>query len=222
MRGKNLIFLSFLCLVQAFSQDTKENADFKLAVNLYNDKLYDLALEQFRQFISLYPNTQNGIEARFYLGLAQSKQGSHEDARVTFQNFALAYPENPKAPDAWWNVAEACIAVNNLREAALAFERVKSFHPKSKQAPAALQKAAELFERLKDRESAKKILRSLTQEYASLEVLPARLKLAEFLTEEAQFDAARNEYKVVADASKDNNLKARALVMMAGSLVNLG
>ncbi len=222
MRGKNLIFLSFLCLVQASSQDTKENADFKLAVNLYNDKLYDLALEQFRQFINLYPNTQNGIEARFYLGLAQSKQGNHEDARVTFQNFALAYPENPKAPDAWWNVAEACIAINNLREAALAFERVKSFHPKSKQAPAALQKAAELFERLKDRESAKKILRSLTQEYASLDVLPARLKLAEFLTEEAQFDAARNEYKVVADASKDNNLKARALVMMAGSLVSLG
>src|SRR3990172_5356273 len=76
-------------------QDTRENADFKLSVNLYNDKLYDLALEQFRQFVTSYPNTPQGIEARFYLGLAQSKLGKHDDARLTFQNFALAFPDNP-------------------------------------------------------------------------------------------------------------------------------
>ena len=36
-------------------QNSKQNDDFKLAINLYNDGLYDLAAEQLRQFISAYP-----------------------------------------------------------------------------------------------------------------------------------------------------------------------
>jgi len=44
----------------AIAQDSKENADFKLAVSLYRDKLYDLALEQFRQFIASFPTPSRG------------------------------------------------------------------------------------------------------------------------------------------------------------------
>jgi TolA-binding protein len=73
-----LAILFLFSMSQAVGQDTKENADFKLAVNLYNDKLYDLALEQFRQFVATFPNTQQGIEARFYLGLSQTRQGKFD------------------------------------------------------------------------------------------------------------------------------------------------
>src|SRR3989339_1618185 len=120
------LILSIVVWSPLVAQDTRENADFKLAVNLYNDKLFDLALEQFRQFVATYPNTQQGIEARYYLGLSQAKMGKHDDARLTFQNFALAFPDNQRAPEAWWNVAEQYAAMKNLREAALAFERLKT------------------------------------------------------------------------------------------------
>ncbi len=207
----------------AIAQDTKENADFKLAVNLYSDKLYDLAAEQFRQFVNLYPNTQNGIEARFYLGLAQSKLGKHDDARITFQNFALMFPEHPKASDAWWNVGEAYAAVKNTREAALAFERVKTFHPKSRLAPAALLKASELFEAAGEPETAKKLLRTLTQDYSSADVVqPARLKLAQYFIGEGQLELARIELKKVVDGTKEPELKAQAILQMAEVLVLLG
>ena len=106
---KRFILIFSILSVLSFpvlAQDSKENADFKLAVNLYNDKLYDLALEQFRAFINLYPNTAQGVEAHFYLGLTQSKLGKHDEARFTFQNFALAYSDNSKAPEAWMNAAE--------------------------------------------------------------------------------------------------------------------
>ncbi len=206
----------------AIAQDTKENADFKLAVNLYNDKLYDLALEQFRQFVATYPNTQQGIEARFYLGLCQTRQGKYDDARLTFQNFALAFPDHPRAPEAWWNVADSYISLKNLREAALAFERVKTFHPKSKLAPSALVKSAEYFELSEDPESARKVLRTLIQDYSSSDViLPARLKLARMYLSDNQFELSRAESKRVADASKDPELSAQALVLMARSLANL-
>ena len=86
-----ILIFSFLSVLSfpVLAQDSKENADFKLAVNLYNDKLYDLALEQFRAFIDLYPNTAQGVEARFYLGLTQSKLGKHDEARFTFKILPL-------------------------------------------------------------------------------------------------------------------------------------
>jgi TolA-binding protein len=214
------IFLLFSCI--AFAQDAKENADFKLAVNLYNDKMYDLALEQFRMFTTLYPNSAQGIEARFYLGLTQSKLGKHDDARYTFQNFALAYTDNMKAPEAWMNVAEEYAAMKNDREAAMAFERVITFHPSSKFAPIALLKAAEYYGRLKDTDNTLRVLRILTQEYTTDEVLPARNKLAEILISAGQFEQARQESKRVIDATKESQLKARALVLYGQSLIGLG
>lgn len=214
------VFLIFSCI--GFAQDAKENADFKLAVNLYNDKMYDLAFEQFRSFINLYPNSAQGIEARFYLGLTQSKLGKHEEARYTFQNFALAYTDNIKAPEAWMNVAEEYAAMKNDREAAMAFERVKTFHPSSKFAPTALLKAAEYYGRLKDTENTLRVLRTLTQEYTTDEVLPARNKLAEILIASGQYEQARQESKRVIDFTKDAQVKARALVLYGQSLVGLG
>jgi TolA-binding protein len=215
-----VLFISWFSV--SVSQDTKENADFKLAVNLYDDKLYDLAFEQFRQFVATYPNTQQGIEARFFLGLCQTKLAKFDDARLTFQNFALAFPEHPKAPEAWWNVADSYVSLKNLREAALAFERVKTFHPKSKIAPSALVKSSEYFDLAGDPESSRKVLRTLIQDYSSSDVtLPARLKLAQMYLSDNQFELARIESKRVADVSKDANLTGRSLILLSRALSGL-
>ena len=223
MKQVVLIF-SFLILFSfpGLAQDSKENTDFKLAVNLYNDKLFDLALEQFQTFINMYPSTAQGIEAHFYLGLTQSKLGKHDDARFTFQNFALAYSDNSKAPEAWMNAAEEYAAMKNEREAAMAFERVKTFHPKSKFAPIALSKAADYYEQLGDKENASRVLRMLTQEYSTAEVLPARLRIAEMLDAEGKYEQALLECKRVVDATNDVPLKARALLLLGQSLTGLG
>src|SRR5512140_995983 len=100
----------FLCIVTAWTlsaaQNTKENADFKLAINLFNDKLYDLSLEQFKQFISTYPSNPQSIEAKFYIALANRALKKNDEARAAFQNFALTYPEHPRSAEAWWNIGE--------------------------------------------------------------------------------------------------------------------
>jgi TolA-binding protein len=223
MKRMNLI-CSFLVLlsVPVPAQDSKENADFKLAINLYNDKLYDLALEQLNAFISLYPTTAQGIEAHFYLGLTQSKLGKHDESRFTFQNFALAYPDNAKAPEAWMNVAEEYAAMNNKREAAMAFERVKTFHPKSKYAPIALSKSADYYEQIGDMENTNRVLHTLTQEYNTPEVLPARLRIAEILITQGRYELATQECKSVADATSDAPLKARGLLLLGQAFIGEG
>ncbi|MEE9225942.1 MAG: tetratricopeptide repeat protein [Bacteroidota bacterium] len=208
-----LLVLNVLLHLTIFSQDTQENANFKLAVNLYNDGMYDLAVEQFKQFISTYPNTQNGIEARFFLGLTQLKLYQFEEARIVFQTFALAYPEHVKAPEAWWKTGEAYAEMTNYKEAASAFERVKIFHPRSKIAPDALIKSSEYFKRAGDVENAGKALRALIDEYAaSATVLNARLLLGALYAEEGNHQQALTEFNRVLAAEAPPELKAQALV----------
>ena len=98
------------------AQEGKENSNFKLAIGLYNDGMYDLAIEQLKRFVDEYPTTSQGIDARFYLGLSQLKASRLEDARASFQNFALSYPDNAKAPEAWMRVGDAFLELKNERE----------------------------------------------------------------------------------------------------------
>ncbi|MEX1137953.1 MAG: tetratricopeptide repeat protein [Bacteroidota bacterium] len=216
-----LILFGFCFIGQA--QNSKENADFKLAVSLFNDKLYDLALEQFHQFVTAYPNTQQGIEAKFYLGLTQTKMNRYEEARFSFQNFALAFPDHPKAAEAWWNSAEAYVQLGNHGEAALAFERVKGFHPRNRLAPSALLKASEYFGLSGNRDNARKALRTLTQEYASSDVIQeARIKLAQMYFDDGQHEMAAAEAKRAADAAPNTPQGSLAAQLTAQSLAAMG
>ncbi len=197
------------------AQDSKENADFKLAINLYNDGLYDLAFEQLRQFIGSYPSTPQGIDARFYLGLVQMKLKKYDDARLTFQSFALTYQDNPKAPEAWWNVGESYAALGSHREAALAYERVKVFHPRSKSAPDALLNATKYFLLAGAHDDARRTLREILQEYPSSDaVLAARTQLGRIYFEEGNYEQAQSELKRVIDGDPSPEARAGALFIL--------
>jgi TolA-binding protein len=210
-----VVSLLFFLQVPALAQDSKENADFKLAINLYNDKLYDLAAEQLKQFINGYPTTAQGIEARFYLGLVQLKLKQYEDARLTFQTFALTYQDNPKAPEAWWNVGEAYANLRNFKEAALAYERVKVFHPKSKQAADALVKASEYFRLAGEPDDARRTLRIVLQEYpTSAASLAARTQLGQLYFDEGNLEQALNELKRVVESDPSPEAKAQAMLTL--------
>jgi len=199
----------------AQAQNSRENADFKLAINLYNDGLYDLAHEQFRQFVSAFPTTAQGIEARFYLGLSELKLKKYEDARLTFQTFALAYQDHPKAPEAWWNVGEAYTALRNFKEGALAYERVKVFHPNSKLAADALLKASHLFMLAGAPDDARRTLRVILQEYpSSSAVLEARTRLGELYFSDGNFEQAQSELNRVIEGDPSPDAKAGALLIL--------
>ena len=199
----------------SFGQDSRENADFKLAINLYNDGLYDLAAEQLKQFINAFPNASQGIDARYYLGLTQLKLKKFDDARLTFQTFALTYQDNPKAAEAWWNVGEAYAAMHEYKEAALAFERVKLFHPKSKLAPDALLRASRYFAQAGERDNARRLLRVILQEYPSSNaVLAARTQIGQMFFEEGNIEQAQSELKRVIEGDPLPEAKAHALLIL--------
>jgi TolA-binding protein len=223
LRFAYFLLLIFCSSASGTPQDSKQNADFKLAVNLFNDRLYDLALEQFQQFVNRYGNSQQAVDARFYLGQTQVKLARYDEARFTFQNFALSYPDDPRAPEAWWNVADAYVAQKNYHEAAVAFDRIRMFHPKSKLAAAGLVKASENYESAGDKLGAEKMLRALLQDYPAAEgALAARMKLAEMSLVNEQFESARAEAQRLTSGTKDAGQKIRAQLLLARALVGLG
>jgi TolA-binding protein len=218
MMRRSLILLAVVLSLlpsAALSQNSKENADFKLAINLYTDGLYDLAAEQLKQFIASYPNTPQGIEARFFLALTQQKLKQYDNARMTFQTFALTYQDNPKAPEAWWNTGECYNSLRNYHEAALAYERVKVFHPKNKLAPEALIRSANAFLQAGEPDNARRVLRIVLQEYpSSPAVLTARTALASILVKEGNLEQAQTELKRVIDGDPSPDAKAQALLLL--------
>lgn len=205
----------------AISQNSKENADFKLAINLYGDGLYDLAAEQLNQFITNFPNSSNGVEARFYLGLTQMKLKRFDDARLTFQSFALTYQDNPRAPEAWLDVGECYVAMKNYKEAALAFERVHVFHSKSKAAPEALIKASTYFKLAGQPEDARRVLRIALQEYPNSSS-SARTLLAQMYFEEGNLVQAQNELKRVIEGDPSGEAKSQALLILGNIYEAMG
>jgi TolA-binding protein len=130
----------------------RENSELKMAIGLINDGMFDLASGQLKNIIEAYPNSSQGIEARFYLGVVQTKLRNYADARSTFQSFALSYPENARAPEAWMRVGDCYAALGNSSEAASAYERVRVFHPKSSIAPDALLKAGGIYSATGDKD----------------------------------------------------------------------
>jgi len=217
LRTLSLIIVSAMLVSApvAPAQDSNQNADFKLAINLYGDGLFDLAAEQLKQFIGSYPNTDQGIEARFYLGLAQLKLEQFSESRLTFQTFALTYQNNPHAAEAWWYVGESHASEGNYKEAALAFERVKVFHPKSRSAPDALVQAGRYFHRAGERENARRVLRIVLQEYGSSPaVLTARTLLGQIYFAEGNLQQAQNELKRVVSGDPSPDARAQALLVL--------
>jgi len=210
------IILLFFAVTYCPAQNTKENGDFKLALNLFNDKLYDLSLEQFKQFISTYPSSPQSIESKFYIALAERALKKNDDARAAFQNFALTYPEHPRAAEAWWNIGEMYSEGKKYADAASAFERIEIFQPKSKLAPKALLTASDYFEKAGDNDNAKRCLRSLVSDYPADEsVTSAHLHLGTMFAKENNLIAARQELLQVTESGADKELTAEASLQLA-------
>ncbi len=216
--------LVMLLTTHVLAQDTRENAEFKLAVGLYNDGLLSQAEDQFHVFIDKFGSTSLGIESRFYLGLIQLRTGKTADARATFQDFAIRYSDHPRAPEAWWKLGEAFASERNWSEAANAYARLKTFYPKDKRAAQALLEAGTCFQRAGDQDNARLTLNAILTEYPqSPEASTANLALAELLIASGDLDRAQREFqRVKASASANDEMKARATVGLGRTSMLLG
>jgi TolA-binding protein len=218
-----LIFLLTIGALPALSQDTRESADFKLAVRLYNDKLFAQAEEQFTSFINRYPTSASSVEARFYLGLLQKDARKYSEAKSTFQDFALRHGDHARAAEAWWNLAEVYAAEHDYAEAGQALAKLKSFHPRSARAPEALLQASRYFLKVDDTENARTVLNAVLMEYPQSAIrAEAQFELGRMYLVMGDAERGLREFRRLQTENIPAELRARTLAAIGQAQSDLG
>lgn len=104
--------------------------------------------------------------AQYEKGVALvQKKGGGEEGRKILEDFLREHPKNDLVPNALYWIGEAYYGEKEYENAILQFQDVIQKHAKHQKVPAAMLKQGMAFNALKDRKSARAILRRLTEEF---------------------------------------------------------
>lgn len=110
----------------------------------YIKKNYDLAVEGFKQFISLYPNNGLADNSLYWIGECYYSQKNYQEAVNTFNRLRTQYSDGDKVPDAILKEGFALIEMGNQTEGINALKELVSKFPLSEEASLAQQKIKEV------------------------------------------------------------------------------
>lgn len=182
MRVKTVIMtiIMIILFLQTSYTQIDDRSPFGYALKLYNEKFYDLASQQFSEFISSNPRHPQRPEAHYLLASCYRHLGQDDLAVIELKKLALDFPQHDKAKSAWMEIGNIYQHLNNLSEAAKAYENVKILYPASSLAPKGLLSAGEMYYKLNDLENSYRVLIELIGRYQeSREALIAQLKLSD-------------------------------------------
>jgi len=185
--------------------NTQVDSDLKFGLELFKNKMYDLAEEQFNKFLQEYPTSPSASQAHYYLAMSQFEQKKFTAASSNFQNFAMQYSSDPLAPTAWVNAGESYAKDGDYANAALSYERLQVFYPKDNRAASSLSSAAKYFELSGDTSRAEISLLTLEQEYpTSPGYFKATLQLGNLYFSSGQELKAEDQFKALLSSDNDS------------------
>lgn len=197
--------------------NTQVDSDLKFGLELFKNKMYDLAEEQFNKFLQQYPSSPSASQARYYLAMAQFDQNKFANAATNFQNFAVQYPNDPLAPTAWINAGDSYAQNNDNANAALAYERLQVFYSKDIGAANSLLNAAKYFELSGDTSRAEISLLTIEQDYpTSVSYFTATFQLGNLYFNSGQELRAEGQYKSLL-SSENDSVRAMGLLALGKS-----
>lgn len=112
MRAKHSLFYC-LCILLFFSCSKKPTINlvtspqeaFSQALDLYNAKKYNKAIEEFQNIIFNYPGTTYGADAQFYLADAYFQKKDYQSAIPEFEFFINSFVGNQFLEDAYYKLS---------------------------------------------------------------------------------------------------------------------
>jgi serine/threonine protein kinase len=189
------------------------DTDLRIARQKIDLKLYDQALDTLRHITGGDADQRHAVDAYFLIASIHDARGRTEDAMSTYLEIASRYPEDARAPEARYEMAESMLkskrADRDLEARRMLTDVAQRYHASS-WAPRALMARAELETRrdLHERDevlggsapAALLTYREVTQQYHSAPVAAlATWKLAEVYASLKRFDLATAAYDALAD-----------------------
>lgn len=204
-----VLFLSFLVAV-AWGQDVPPELAF--AKKLYDDELYLLAAEQYRNFALENPTSHLAAQAQFMVGESFFAQGDLTQAKEAYGQFLAKYPQSRFASQAWFRLGTCLIRLCHFSDAAAAFSRSYRAEPDGPWVSPALFGMADALQRAGETGRALEEFDFFVQRFPhSPQVYQAHISRGEILFHLGQLDQARTAYQAAAQkaTSPEDLAKAR-------------
>jgi serine/threonine protein kinase/outer membrane protein assembly factor BamD (BamD/ComL family) len=193
--------------------DPAANTDLRIARQKIDLKLYDQALETLRRITGGDADQRHAVDAYFLIASIHDARGRIEDAMSTYLEIASRYPEDARAPEARYEMAESMLKSKRPdrdAEASRMLTDVVQRYQSSPWAPRALMARAELETRhalyVRDdvlggsAPAALVTYRDVMQQYQSAPAAAlATWKLADAYMSLKRFDLAAATYEALAD-----------------------
>jgi len=194
-------------------RDAAADTDLRIARQKIDLRLYDQALDTLRRITGGGADQRHAVDAYFLIASIHDAQGRIEDAMSTFLEIASRYPEDTRAPEARYEMAESMLKSKRPdrdAEARRMLTDVAQRYQASPWAPRALMARAELETR-HDIYTRDEVLgrpapaalityREVIERYRSAPAAPlATWKLAEGYASLKRFDLAATTYETIAD-----------------------
>lgn len=121
-----------------------ETRAFNQAFEQLKAAKYSVAIEQFKQFIQRYPQSERRAEARYWIGEAQYLAKDYTQALAQFSHIIIYFADNEFARQAMLKSADTYRAMQDIPQARLFYQRVIKNHPRTSYAVKATEQLRQL------------------------------------------------------------------------------
>ena len=209
---KILLFLTFLTFyISAFCQ-VGESSDLSYGLKLYEDKIYDVAITQFKVFLEEHSTSISAPKANYFLALSFRELKDKENALRFYQKLILNYPKSEYCEKSLIETAQLHEHQKNYEKAARYYLQIKNYFPKSTKIPENSYKAVKIFFAIKKYEEAKENIALLKRNYpVNSFTLKALILLSRIHSENGENSAAERNYREISRIAKTDDVKSSIL-----------
>lgn len=125
---------------KATSSRAAMDALYNNAIQTYEKKQFPAAREQFKAFLTVYPNSELSDNAQFWIGECYYSEKDYEKAIIAYDDVIKKFPKGTKVPSAMLKQALCWLELGDKTFAKSLLKRVVREHPRSEQAKIATQK----------------------------------------------------------------------------------
>ncbi len=158
-----LLFLLLVVQGSTVAQESSERTDFLYGERLFNERLHDLAVIQFGNFVVNYPTSPSADKAQFYIAESWFFLKKYEEAQKAYLQLLVRYPTSLHTDQGQFRMGECFEKQNKKKEAIESYLRLASLYPQSTKKSEALYRSGLLSRELGNTRRAESILRSLIE-----------------------------------------------------------
>jgi len=207
-----IIILSLIITITSTFSQVGESSDLAYGIKLYNDKIYDVAITQFKSFLEDHPNSISAPQAQFFLAEAYILLDDNELALKNYQKLVLNYPKSDYCEKSLIKTAEIHFNNNNFDKAARYYLQVKNYFPKSINIPENSYKAISIFFDQKLYDEAKENIALLNRNYPINRFTKKGLILLAKINEDSKLlKIAKRNYIELLRSTKESEIRAEVL-----------